>query len=122
MHNPPQTIHVPLRVVLSHSRYDPNRGYYWEFSDDKTQTQKDSHTSTLVHPEEPTEPQRRKVDCLLSDLLKKFPPKAFARKVQCIKDSLNASCNGGWFATTSPPLPGPPKCSLMHIYNWVYCM
>ena len=41
--------------------------------------------------EEPSDVQRRKVDNLLTDLVRKFPPKAFARKVSelgAVKDSV----------------------------------
>ena len=66
--------------VLSHSRYDPNRGYFWEFPEEKS-SQEAKETPVSQHPEEPTDLQRRRVDNLLNDLIKKFPPKAFAKKV-----------------------------------------
>ena len=65
-------------AVRSYSRYDPNRGNYWEFPNEKSP--KDVPVSQLQLGD-PGEIQRRRVDNLLSDLLKKFPPKAFAKKV-----------------------------------------
>lgn len=73
----------PCAAVLSLARYDPNRGYHWEFPGDTAaeQNKKDTRTTQLRH-DEPEESQRRRVDTLLSDLLKKFPPKIFAKKVK----------------------------------------
>ncbi len=67
--------------VFSHSRYDPNRGYFWEFPEETSQHVKEAAGTSLVRLEEPTDSQRRRVDVLLNDLIKKFPPKAFAKKV-----------------------------------------
>jgi hypothetical protein len=45
------------------------------------QTHKDASTTSQLRLDDPGESQRRRVDTLLSDLLKKFPPKVFAKKV-----------------------------------------
>ena len=51
--------------------------WYCYFSDeDKSKPGKEAQP-----PEEPSEGQRRRVDILLSELVKKFPPKAFTGKV-----------------------------------------
>lgn len=91
----------PSPLANSYARYDPSKGYYWEFPDDKPAG---GHMDTasgflliLFLPslllaadkdqkkpgtdEEPREAQRKKVDNLLTELVKKFPPKAFAGKV-----------------------------------------
>jgi len=68
---------------ISYSRYDPNRGYYWEFPDEAGQQgQKDMPSEVSTKPEDPTDTQRRRVDSLLSDLMKKFPPKTFGKRVR----------------------------------------
>ena len=74
-------------------RYNPSRGYYWEFPDDQPKLKgkeegegaggggggaKQSAGSSKE--EQPSEGQRRRVDTLLSELMRKFPPKAFAAK------------------------------------------
>lgn len=66
---------------VSYSRYDPNRGYYWEFPDETANGKKDSASDSLLRPDDPGETQRRRVDHLLNDLLKKFPPRVFSKKV-----------------------------------------
>ena len=75
-------------------RYNPSRGYYWEFPDDQPKLKgkeegegaggggggaKQSAGSSSKE-EQPSEGQRRRVDTLLSELMRKFPPKAFAAK------------------------------------------
>ena len=71
---------------ISYSRYDPNRGYYWEFPDEAGQQgQKDTPSEAPARPEDPTDTQRRRVDSLLNDLMKKFPPKSFGKRVRFFK-------------------------------------
>ena len=84
--------------AISYARYDPSKGHYWEFPDDKKTGQLPFSLSKMaaISPspsldkdkkrprgeDEPREAQRKKVDVLLSELVKKFPPKAFIGKVQ----------------------------------------
>lgn len=67
-------------IATSYARYDPSKGYYWEFPNDPSSENSSNQTSKPKH-EEPNDTQRKRVDILLGDLVKKFPPKAFARKV-----------------------------------------
>lgn len=72
-------IMVCFSAAISYARYDPTKGYQWEFPNSKSY---DSHVKKQPsQKEEPSDAQRRKVDNLLTDLVRKFPPKAFARKV-----------------------------------------
>ena len=64
--------------AISYARCDPTKGYHWEFPNDKSPK---VHKKQPSQKEEPSDVQRRKVDSLLMDLVRKFPPKAFARKV-----------------------------------------
>ncbi|XP_076354122.1 mediator complex subunit 6 isoform X2 [Tachypleus tridentatus] len=59
--------------ALSYSRYHPSKGYWWEFKDQET-TDK-SKTKEKVKEEPSSIFQRRRVDVLLAELTKKFPPK-----------------------------------------------
>ena len=78
-----------LTIGASYSRYDPNRGYYWEFPNESSQQgQKESSSDAASRPENPSDTQRRRVDNLLSDFTKKFTPKAFAKRVsEAVKES-----------------------------------
>ena len=67
-------------TATSYARYDPSKGYYWEFPNDPS-SEKSSQKASKPKQEEPDNTQRKRVDLLLGDLVKKFPPKAFARKV-----------------------------------------
>ncbi|CAL1283334.1 unnamed protein product [Larinioides sclopetarius] len=53
----------------SYSHYHPSKGYWWEFKDNE----KKEKTKTKEEPGSAF--QRRRVDVLLSELAKKFPPK-----------------------------------------------
>ncbi|PRD26120.1 UNVERIFIED_CONTAM: Mediator of RNA polymerase II transcription subunit 6 [Trichonephila clavipes] len=53
----------------SYSHYHPSKGYWWEFKDNE----KKEKTKTKEEPGSAF--QRRRVDILLSELAKKFPPK-----------------------------------------------
>lgn len=56
-----------------YSRYHPSKGYWWEFKDTESS---DKSKSKEKHKEEPGSVfQRRRVDILLGELAKKFPPK-----------------------------------------------
>ncbi|XP_035227320.1 mediator of RNA polymerase II transcription subunit 6-like, partial [Stegodyphus dumicola] len=53
----------------SYSQYHPSKGYWWEFKDNEK-------TEKIKAKEEPGSVfQRRRVDVLLTELAKKFPPK-----------------------------------------------
>ncbi|GIY01719.1 mediator of RNA polymerase II transcription subunit 6 [Caerostris extrusa] len=53
----------------SYSHYHPSKGYWWEFKDQEKKER------TKVKEEPGSAFQRRRVDILLSELAKKFPPK-----------------------------------------------
>lgn len=68
-----------LATATSYARYDPSKGYYWEFPNDPS-SKSSSTEASKPKQEEPSDIQRKRVDMILGDLIKKFPPKAFARK------------------------------------------
>ena len=74
---------MPLSpIVISYERYDPSKGYSWKFPNETSKEGKEGVSSkALSQFEQPSEEQRRKVDRLLTDLVQKFPPKAFGRRV-----------------------------------------
>ena len=74
--------HLFLSAAISYARCDPTKGYYWEFPNDKSTEEHEKKQTG--QKEEPSDTQRRKVDYLLTDLVKRFPPKAFAKKVKSI--------------------------------------
>ncbi|GFT39688.1 mediator of RNA polymerase II transcription subunit 6 [Nephila pilipes] len=53
----------------SYSHYHPSKGYWWEFKDNEKKEK------TKIKEEPGSAFQRRRVDILLSELAKKFPPK-----------------------------------------------
>ncbi|KAK3093765.1 hypothetical protein FSP39_019960, partial [Pinctada imbricata] len=58
----------------SYSRYHPSKGYWWEFSEKDQAEKKDAKEKKKK--EEPSSVfQRQRVDHLLGELAKKFPPK-----------------------------------------------
>ncbi|XP_069117210.1 mediator of RNA polymerase II transcription subunit 6-like isoform X3 [Argopecten irradians] len=58
----------------SFSKYHPSKGYWWEFKDQENSDKKDSKDKKKK--EEPSSMfQRQRVDLLLGELSKKFPPK-----------------------------------------------
>ncbi|XP_055381700.1 mediator of RNA polymerase II transcription subunit 6 [Condylostylus longicornis] len=61
-----------------YSRYHPNKGYTWDFSSNKALSEKSKATtkkeSNTTREEPGTLFQRQRVDMLLGDLLRKFPP------------------------------------------------
>lgn len=67
--------------TLTYMRYHPTRGYSWEFSKDQSEARdKKESVSREKSKDNPKEDatssfQRRKVDMLLPELVKKFPPK-----------------------------------------------
>ncbi len=70
------TLHTFL-TVTSYARYDPSKGYSWQFPSDTP-----SEITKGAGAEHLSEEQRRRVDRLLTDLTHKFPPKAFGKKVK----------------------------------------
>ena len=72
-----------FRSAISYARYDPTKGYQWEFPNNKT-AEVGGEKKQQSQKEEPSDPQRRRVDSLLADLVRKFPPRAFSRKVHRI--------------------------------------
>lgn len=70
------TIHhlqTAFEEAISYSKYHPSKGYWWEFKDHESS---DKPKSKDKNKEEPSSMfQRRRVDVLLSELSKKFPPK-----------------------------------------------
>lgn len=68
-------VHSAFSEAISYARYDPTKGYYWEFPDDEPE--KKGVTST---PEEPSTNQQRRTEVLLAELTKKFPMKAYTSK------------------------------------------
>lgn len=57
---------------LSYSRYHPSKGYTWEFKDKEFEDK----AAKKSKKEEPSSVfQRQRVDMLLGDLSRKFPPK-----------------------------------------------
>lgn len=66
--------------ALSYSRYHPSKGYWWEFKD-KEETEKSKPKDSKKKEEPSSVFQRQRVDLLLGELVKKFPPK-FATPAQ----------------------------------------
>ena len=65
---------------LGYSRYHPSKGYWFEFNKDgeketKDKSEKTSKEKTKDEMSSSTKFQRKRVDILLSELTKKFPPK-----------------------------------------------
>ena len=75
-----QKITLFFHSAISYARYDPTKGYHWEFPNNKSPEIGEKKQQS--QREEPSDPQRRRVDSLLTDLVRKFPPKAFSRKVE----------------------------------------
>lgn len=69
--------------TLTYMRYHPTRGYSWEFGKDHGDREKKEAANGDKSKDKPKEDatsnfQRRKVDLLLPELMKKFPPKVVA--------------------------------------------
>ncbi|XP_021963773.1 mediator of RNA polymerase II transcription subunit 6 isoform X1 [Folsomia candida] len=63
---------------LSYSRYNPSKGYSWEFKDKQDPMDEKMNAKKKEKKEEPSSLfQRQRVDMLLLELSKKFPPKQF---------------------------------------------
>nr|CAG4652186.1 EOG090X0E0D [Triops cancriformis] len=60
--------------AVSFSQYHPSKGYWWEFKD-KDANDKDSKKKEKLKEEPSSLFQRQRVDMLLAELTKKFPPK-----------------------------------------------
>ena len=73
--------HTHTHSVTSYARYDPSKGYSWVFP---SETSQDEPVSRQPQSEQPSDEQRRRVDRLLTDLMLKFPPKAFGRKASVL--------------------------------------
>lgn len=68
----------------SFSRYTPSKGYWWEFSD---QDDKPDKSEAKEKKEEPSSLfQRQRVDLLLGELAKKFPPKVISSTQPEVKE------------------------------------
>lgn len=59
--------------AIMYSRYHPSKGYWWEFKDNENSEKTKSKEKTKEEPGSVF--QRRRVDVLLTELAKKFPPK-----------------------------------------------
>ncbi|XP_064402565.1 mediator of RNA polymerase II transcription subunit 6-like [Halichondria panicea] len=68
-------VHEAFTEITSYARYDPSKGYSWQFPSDTP-----SEITKGAGAEHFSEEQRRRVDRLLTDLTHKFPPKAFGKK------------------------------------------
>lgn len=76
--------------TLSYMRFHPTRGYSWEFSKDQIDREKKVVLNSEKSKDNPKEDvtsnfQRRKVDLLLPELMKKFPPKVVTANPNEIK-------------------------------------
>jgi len=75
MLNTTNNLQSAFEEAQSFSRYHPSKGYYWEFKD-KELTEKLQGKEKSRKKEEPSSIfQRQRVDILLSELARKFPPK-----------------------------------------------
>lgn len=67
-----------LEEASSYSKYHPNKGYSWDFSSNKTLSEKTKAASKKDAGQTKEEPgslfQRQRVDMLLGELFRKFPP------------------------------------------------
>lgn len=62
--------------AISYSRYHPSQGYWWEFKEKESQEKEKAAKKKDKAKEEPSSIfQRKRVDILLGELSKKFPPK-----------------------------------------------
>ncbi len=74
-------LHSAFDESNTYCRYHPSKGYWWEFSKDsdkdnnKDKTDKTAKDKTKEEANSSTKFQRKRVDILLSELTKKFPPK-----------------------------------------------
>ncbi|XP_072031997.1 mediator of RNA polymerase II transcription subunit 6-like isoform X2 [Amphiura filiformis] len=64
---------------ISYSRYHPSKGYWWEFKD-KDQEKTDKKAGKKEKKEPSSIFQRQRVDVLLGELARKFPPKVMQPK------------------------------------------
>ncbi|XP_003386493.1 PREDICTED: mediator of RNA polymerase II transcription subunit 6-like [Amphimedon queenslandica] len=70
-------IHQAFEEAQSYARYGPSQGYYWKFPGDSEETTSQTTSKTK---NEPSEMQRKRVDGLLLELIKQFPPKVVQPK------------------------------------------
>ncbi|XP_014785185.1 mediator of RNA polymerase II transcription subunit 6 isoform X1 [Octopus bimaculoides] len=80
MLNTVHSLQSAFTEALSYARYHPSKGYWWEFKD-KEETEKSKVKDTKKKEEPSSVFQRQRVDLLLSELSKKFPPR-FAAPAQ----------------------------------------
>ncbi|GAB6024324.1 Thioredoxin- transmembrane protein 1 [Chamberlinius hualienensis] len=67
-------IQTAFENTLSYSRYHPSKGYWWDFSDiEGVESSKKAKNKTKEEPSSLF--QRQRVDILLGELAKKYPPK-----------------------------------------------
>lgn len=64
----------------SYSRYNPSKGYWWEFKDSPKDSKKEKRPNKALEPA--TVFQRQRVDLLLSEFALKFPPKTIQPTVE----------------------------------------
>lgn len=74
--------------ALSYSRYNPSKGYWWEFKD-APKEQKEKKPNKALEPSSVFQHQR--VDLLLSDFALKFPPKTMQPKPPVEMESDNSA-------------------------------
>lgn len=68
--------------ATSYSRYHPNKGYSWDFSKTAAEKAKPKEKKEEKKKEEPSSMfQRQRVDMLLVDFLRKFPPPQVAQAI-----------------------------------------
>lgn len=84
--------------TLSYMRYHPTRGYSWEFSKDQVDRDKKDAANGDKSKDNPKDDvtsnfQRRKVDLLLPELVKKFPPKVVTTNPNEIKSGESTDKN-----------------------------
>ncbi|XP_070578978.1 mediator of RNA polymerase II transcription subunit 6-like [Ptychodera flava] len=63
--------------VISYAKYHPSKGYWWEFKGKDNETEK---TTQKKKEERSSIFQRQRVDVLLEELARKFPPKVIQAK------------------------------------------
>ncbi|CAG2159989.1 unnamed protein product [Oppiella nova] len=89
----------------SYSRYHPSKGYWFEFSKDgdkdgnKEKSDKTSKEKNKEEMNSSTKFQRKRVDILLSELTKKFPPKLIQQTPQQPPTGDKASANSSQNST-----------------------
>ena len=84
---------VTTPTAQSYARYGPSQGYYWKFPGDSgiiitiiifiiilLITEETTSQTTSKTKNEPSEMQRKRVDGLLLELIKQFPPKVVQPK------------------------------------------